>query len=251
MKSWTYEMTRKITISERRRSVYLLLSGVFSSCCQLDGMLSSSEHLSAVLNPGPIGLQDAILPHLGVLVSLPFSESPLGWNKNLLSSRELELCSPQGFYSWSLLIIFNSHWQNRLTNANSGNSSLRFAECSSHPSLQPISASTTQHFIYPDDVERVHSNSHVESVFATVFNHVLVGTNSSGFQRLAWQLFQLIRDQMHTAWKFINSCPLASDVVDSDLGVRYTSTETRLRIGLIFTIAVATGWAASHLIWNK
>lgn len=43
----------------------------------------------------------------------------------------------------------------------------------------PIGSGTRQHLVDSDDVEGVHSYPHVESVFTTVLDQVLVGTDTA------------------------------------------------------------------------
>lgn len=47
----------------------------------------------------------------------------------------------------------------------------------------PIGSGTRQHLVDSDDVEGVHSYPHVESVFTTVLDQVLVGTDTASLQR--------------------------------------------------------------------
>lgn len=43
---------------------------------------------------------------------------------------------------------------------------------------------------------------------------------------------------MDTKWELVHSSLLAAQVKDANLGVWYTPAETRLGVGLVFTVAV-------------
>ena len=51
-------------------------------------------------------------------------------------------------------------------------------------SVLPISSSTRQHLVDSEYMEGMNSHSQVKRVFTTVFNQVLVGTNTASFQCL-------------------------------------------------------------------
>ena len=68
-------------------------------------------------------------------------------------------------------------------------------------------------------MEGVDSDTHVELVLATVFHHVLVGTDTSGLQCLARQLLILVRNKMDTEWKLVYWGFLCTQVIDPDLRI--------------------------------
>ena len=51
-----------------------------------------------------------------------------------------------------------------------------------HSGLEAIRPRAGKHLVDTDDVPRVHSAPHVESVFSSVFGQVFVGRNTGGFQ---------------------------------------------------------------------
>merc|ERR1712076_137213 len=205
--------------------------------CQLERVLLGPEHLSTVLDSGPVWLQNSVLPHLRVLVSLPLSEAPLRRDQNLLSSRELELGTSECLDSTGLLVVLHPHGQKRPPNLHSGHCSLGLAKGTSHSSLESIGPGTAQHFV---------DSEHVEGVLPRILHHVLVSTDPRSLQRLPRELFQFVRDEMDTARELIDTGPLAPNIVYPDLGVRHTPAEARLGVGLVLTIPVATRRAATH-----
>ena len=47
--------------------------------------------------------------------------------------------------------------------------------------------------------------------------------------------------------ELVDTSLLPAEVEDPDLGVRHTTAEPGLRVGLVLAVAVATGWSAPHL----
>jgi hypothetical protein len=62
--------------------------------------------------------------------------------------------------------------------------------------------------------------------------HLLVGANSSSFEGLGAQLFVFVRDHVDAEGKFVDICTLATEVEDTNLGIWYTTVESRLWIWL-------------------
>lgn len=83
----------------------------------------------------------------------------------------------------------------------------------------PVSSSTGQHLVDPQDVERVDTYPHVELVLAHVLDHVFVGTDTGSLQRLPRQLLMLVRHQMDTQGKIVYRNLLRTKIIDSDLWI--------------------------------
>lgn len=164
----------------------------------------------------------------------------------LLTAGVLELRSPQSFDNLRLVLVGGAHGHDGLSNAHTGNSSLRLAESAAHSCLQSISASARQHLVDADDVERVHAHADVEGVLATVLHEVLVAANTTGLQRLGTQLLQLIGHQVHAQRKVLNGSTLAAQIEDTDLRVRNTAAEPRLRVRLVLAVPVTVDWGRSR-----
>ena len=78
--------------------------------------------------------------------------------------------------------------------------------------------------------------------------HVLVGTDTSGFESFGRQLFILIGHQVDTLRELIHTRLLLTEVEDSDLGVWDTTTETGLRVGFVLAVTVTSGWSSPHVV---
>lgn len=60
----------------------------------------------------------------------------------------------------------------------------------------------------------------------------LVGADTGSFQSLGGQLFVLVGDQVDAERELVNVRTLSAKVEDSNLGVRYTTVESGLWVGL-------------------
>lgn len=96
----------------------------------------------SVLTVVSIRLESSILPHSLVVRDVPFRESKLLGDNDLLSSRELEFCSSQSFNHILLMSFLGSDRDHNLINVDSSNCSKRLSIGSSHSSLKSISSCT-------------------------------------------------------------------------------------------------------------
>lgn len=103
----------------------------------------------------------------------------------------------------------------------------------------PIGSGTGQHFIDANDVEWMNSHADVELIFSAELHQVLVAANATSFQSFSAQLFKFIGHEMNAEWEVIDESSLSAQIEDTNLGVWNTSTETRFRIRLVFTVAIA------------
>lgn len=95
-------------------------------------------------------------------------------------------------------------------------------------------------------MERMDTDTHVESIFTSILGNVLVGTDATCFQCFSRKLLVFVGDKMDAEWIGINGCLLFTQVVDSKLGVGYTTAVSALGVRLVLTIAVATSGTAAH-----
>lgn len=103
----------------------------------------------------------------------------------------------------------------------------------------PIGPSTGQHLVDPDDMEWMQSHPDVELILPAILYQVFIGTDTACFQSFRAELFILVRNEMDAKREIIYSGLLLAQIEDADLGVWYTTTETRLWIGLVFAVAIA------------
>merc|ERR1719318_221865 len=203
--------------------------------------------LRHVLNVDAIGLEAAIGPHLLVLVAVPLGEAKLLADKDLLPARELELAPPQSLNNLVLELVVAPHGQKNLSNPHPSCGTMGLAIGTPHSSLEPISSSTGQHFVDPQHVERMDSHPDVEAFLAAVLDKILVAANPSCLKGLRGELLELIRNEMDREGELVNTSLLPAQVKDPDLGVRNTTVEPTLGVGLILAVAVALGRPPTHL----
>jgi len=65
----------------------------------------------------------------------------------------------------------------------------------------------------------------------------LVGANASSFQGFGAQLFVLVGNKVDAEREFVDICLLSAEIEDANLGVRYTTVETRLWVGLVLYVS--------------
>ena len=118
--------------------------------------------------------------------------------------------------------------QELYAHVDSGDGTVRLSPSTSHTLLQPIGTGARQHFVDSDDVEGVHSDSHVEGLLSGGLHDVLVGANSGSLESLGRELLVLVGDEVAAEGEVIDGSLLSSEIVDSDLGVRDTTVVSGL-----------------------
>ena len=98
-----------------------------------------------------------------------------------LSTRVLALGSSKSFLSVLNIVVSSSNRHEDGTNVNSSSFADGLTEGASHTSLESIGSSAGKHLVDSENVPRVNSHSHVESVLTSFVCHVLVSSNTSGF----------------------------------------------------------------------
>lgn len=88
-------------------------------------------------------------------------------------------------------------------------------------------------------MERVNPDPEVEGILSCRLGHVLVASDTGSLKSLTGDILLLPRDKVHTVRELINSLPLHSNIIDPDLGVRYTAAVPRLGVRLVLDLAVA------------
>ena len=78
-------------------------------------------------------------------------------------------------------------------------------------------------------------------------NFYLVAANTSGLKSFGRQLLQLIRHKMDTQRELVNTGLLTSQIVDPDLGVGNTTTETGFGVRFVLTVTITSCGTSTHL----
>jgi len=175
-----------------------------------------------------------------------FGESPVARRIDLLPAGELHLGSSESLDSGSLMLVLAPEGDQTLSDVDTSDGTLGFSECTSHTSLEPISTSTRQHLVDSQDVEGMFSDSDVEAILAYELDHVLVSTDTGSLESFRGELFLLVRDKMDTSGEIVDMSPLATKIIDPDLGVGDTTAEPRFRVRLVLAVPVASGRTSTH-----
>ena len=88
----------------------------------------------------------------------------------------------------------------------------------------PISPSTGQHLVDPQNMEGVDTDTQVERILSRRLCDILVGTNTSSFQRFRRELLVLVGNEMATKRELVNRGTFASQIENTDLSRK---SETR------------------------
>jgi len=126
-----------------------------------------------------IGFESTISAHLLVKRDVPLGEAPLFRDDHLLATGVLELGTSESLNHVIAVVLLDADRHHDLIDANACHGAERLTISASHSSLQPIGASTGQHLVDAQHVERMESHSHVERILAACLYQVLVGANSS------------------------------------------------------------------------
>ena len=161
-------------------------------------------------------------PH--IISTAEFGESPLPANNDLLTTRELELCTSKGLLCVMTVAVLATHREQDLTDCNPSTSSLWLPKGTPHSSLEPISPSARKHLVDTQDMERMHPHSQMEGILTRKLRHVLVAGDTGSFQSLTRDILLLPTHKVDTERELINTLLLHPNIVNSDLGIRNTAT---------------------------
>jgi hypothetical protein len=176
-------------------------------------------------------------------------ESVFTGDEDVLSSRELTLGASEGFTSVGDVLGFDSEGDENLSNADSAGLKVSLTPSTSHTGLESISTGAGKHLVDADNVPGMRSDSHVEGFFTALGDQVLVSGNTGGFEGLGGELLLLSRNEMDASRESLPSELLHSTIVHTELGVGYTSVESRFGVRLVFLVSVALGGSASHIVY--
>lgn len=127
-----------------------------------------------------------------ILLLSELGKAPFVGDEQLLSARELILCTAQGLKGVILIAFLRSHRQKCLADLNTGYRAKRLSEGTSHSRLESIGTCARKHLVNTQDVERVSANAEMEGILSARLGHVLVARNTGGFKGLGRKLLFLI-----------------------------------------------------------
>merc|ERR1719174_1129572 len=165
---------------------------------------------------------------------------------DLLAARDLALRTAQGLASGVALVGTGSDRQEDLTDVHTGDRAVGLAPRTTHTGLETICTSAGQHLVDTHDVERVRANAEVERILPGQADHALVRRNTRSLKGFTGHLLVLARDHMDAQGELIHVVLLLPAIEDTDLRVRHTAAEPRLRVRLVLAVAVAARRTATH-----
>lgn len=147
------------------------------------------------------------------------SETVLARESNLEATRELVLGATQGLDNMGLVRLTRTNGHNDLADVDTGNTAVSLTESLTHTRGQSIGTSARKLLVHTDNVERVDTNTQVETFTTTELDESLVSGDTSSFQSLRGDLLTLIADEMDDERELINMGFLVTNIVDTDLGI--------------------------------
>ena len=181
-----------------------------------------------------------------VLSSGEIGETPLVRSDDFLSTREFSLGSLESFHGELDVSFLDSDGEQNGSDVNTGSLAECLTEGSSHTSLESICTSAWKHFVDSEHVPRVNSASQVESILGDELNHILVGSNTCGFECLRGNLLLFIGDNMHNVRELFDTSFLFSGIVDTNSWIRHTSVVSGFRVWLTLGLSVTSSRSSSH-----
>ena len=107
----------------------------------------------------------------------------------------------------------------------------RLTKGTTHTRLQTVGTSARKHLVDTNNVVGVRTHTQVETLLTGDTAHVLVGADTRGLESLVGDLLVLVTNQVHTEGEVIDRSLLATEVVDTELGVGDTTVVPRLGLG--------------------
>ena len=130
------------------------------------------------------------------------------------------------------VVVLAADGQEDLADLHAGAGARGPAEGAAHALLEPIGTSARKHLVDAQHVEGVHAHAQVEGLLAGELDHVLVGRDTGGLERLRGDVLLLPRCEVHAVREHVHVSALHADIIDADLGVWHTAAEAGLGVCL-------------------
>lgn len=187
---------------------------------------------SNVLGGVTVNDELAVGAHLSVVLSGVLGETPLERADDLLTSRELELCTAKSLNSVWAVGVLATYRDENLSDSYTSSSASWLSESVSHSGLESISSSARKHLVDTEYVVWVSTDTDVVVVLSARLGEVLVACHTSSLESLRGELLLLVGDEMSNVWEGIDGCLLCSYIVDSDL-----QSERNISMVTVWTVA--------------
>jgi len=175
-----------------------------------------------------------------ILLSGEWGETPTSRNDHSLLAGELELSTAEGLHGMGLEAVFGSDGDEDLADLHPGNLAARLSEGATHASLETIGSGTGQHLVDAEYVPRMNADAKVEGILAGELGNILVGANAGRLERFAGKVLAFHGDKMYTHGEFLYRGLLLSQIIDTNLRVRNSTTISGLYVWLILSPTIAS-----------
>merc|ERR1711865_730547 len=173
-------------------------------------------------------------------------ETPLAGGVDLLAASNLVLGATEGLEGVLADLVTAPHGDENLANVHASNGAVGLAESTTHTGLKPISSSARKHLV---DTEHVERGAHGCACGKSPCQSSWSCTCCMQYDRPRVPRktpAQAVRHKVGAEWEVIDGCLLAAKIVDTDLGVWYTTAVARLDVWFVLLVAVALCWTCRH-----
>jgi len=199
------------------------------------------------LDVGAVRDQAASGLPLGVVLAGVLGEAVVGGVMDLLASRELELGVGKSHLGDLGVLVVGADGDEDGADVHAGGGGVGLTVGATHTGLETIRTGAGKHLVDAQNVIGMDADAHVEEILTGLVAHHLVRGNTSGLEGFARDLFVLIRDEMDAGGELVSGQLLLGHIVDTDLGIRDTTTVPGLRVRLVFTVSVTASGTATHV----
>jgi len=175
-------------------------------------------------------------------------ETEFTGHKDLLATGELELRTTEGLLSMGDVAHLGPDGDQDVANVDTGGLAESLTVSVTHTGLKSISTGAREHLVDADNVPRVDSDSHVETIFTSVVLHVLVSSNTGSLEGLRGDLLLLVGDHMDATGEKTPVTSLLTNVVHADLGIGHTTVEAGLGVRLVLLVSETPSGSSSHFV---
>ena len=191
-------------------------------------------------------LEATVLKALHELLLGDTGEAPVLGDDDDLTAGELHAGTAESLLGGLGLVLGGAEGQQDLVDADASSGHVGLTPGLAHTSLQTIGTGAGKHLVDADDVERVGTDAHVEAELATVLGHVLVGLDTGSLKSLGGDLLDFLGDAVDAGGELLDGGLTGTNVVVADTGIRNTTAEAALGVGLVLAVAVAASGTATH-----
>ena len=190
---------------------------------ELADVLGNGAVVGEVLDVGTVDLDVAAGALVNVLLAPEVGETPVLGDDDLLATGELVLGAAEGLDGVGKVTITGTDGEENLANLDTSDKTVGLAVGTTHTGLETIGSGARQlrdlvrmrflrgsswgayHLVDTDDVVRVRTHTHVETVLTACLDHVLVGADTGSLEGLGRQLLELVGDKVDAGGEVVDT----------------------------------------------